>query len=133
MTTLTGAARIALGTELPALFSNNDELANALLAQAEQQYDPLWRMPLFSLYRDSINSTIADINNNSSDGYGGAITAALFLKEFVPDTIPWVHLDLMAWNTKTRPGRPQGGEAMGLRALFSYLTGFSCAISPTST
>ena len=69
----------------------------------------------------SLNSSIADINNNSSDSYGGAITAALFLKEFVTDDIPWLHFDLMAWNLRSRPGRPQGGEAMGLRALFAYL------------
>jgi leucyl aminopeptidase len=119
--TLTGAARVALGTELPALFTNQDDVAQDVLQHAQQQFDPLWRMPLFSLYRDSLNSSIADLNNCPLESYGGAITAALFLKEFVPDTIPWMHFDLMAWNLKARPGRPQGGEAMGLRALFSYL------------
>jgi leucyl aminopeptidase len=122
ITTLTGAARVALGTELPALFANQDEVADEILKHAKKQSDPIWRLPLFALYRDSLNSPIADINNNSTDAYGGAITAALFLKEFVPDEIPWLHFDMMAWNLKARPGRPQGGEAMALRALFSYLT-----------
>jgi leucyl aminopeptidase len=122
MTTLTGAARIALGTELAALFTNSEELATAMSQHAELQSDPIWRLPLFALYRDALNSSIADINNSSSDSYAGAITAGLFLKEFVPDEIPWMHFDMMAWNLKTRPGRPQGGEAMALRALFSYLS-----------
>jgi leucyl aminopeptidase len=120
--TLTGAARVALGTELPALFCNNDKVAADVVEHGETQMDPMWRMPLFALYRESLNTPYADINNNSSDGYGGAITAGLFLKEFVPDEIPWMHFDLMAWNLKSRPGRPQGGEAMALRALFSYLS-----------
>lgn len=119
--TLTGAARIALGTELPAVFSNDNNVCEAVIKHSYQVQDPVWRLPLFGLYRDSLNSAIADINNNGSDSYGGAITAALFLNEFVPNDIPWLHYDLMAWNLKTRPGRPQGGEAMGLRGLFSYL------------
>lgn len=121
MATLTGAARVALGTDLPALFANNDAIAAQVLQHADQQNDPIWRMPLFAMYREAINSQIADINNNTADSYAGAITAALFLKEFVPDTIPWMHFDLMAWNVKARPGRPQGGEAMALRALFAFL------------
>jgi leucyl aminopeptidase len=120
--TLTGAARVALGTELPAVFSNQDKIVEELTIHAKLVQDPIWRLPLFALYRDSLNSSIADINNNASDSYGGAITAGLFLKEFVPDDISWLHFDLMAWNLKTRAGRPQGGEAMALRALFSYLT-----------
>jgi leucyl aminopeptidase len=122
ISTLTGAARVALGTDLPAMFCNNDSVAADVIKHGEAQADPVWRMPLFSAYRESLNSPNADINNNSSDVYGGAITAALFLKEFVPDTIPWMHFDLMAWNLKSRPGRPQGGEAMALRALFSYIS-----------
>lgn len=121
LSTLTGAARVALGTELPAVFSNNDAVVNAVIAHGEKAGDPLWRMPLYAAYREQINSTIADINNNASEPYGGAITAALFLKEFVPDDIPWLHVDMMSWNLRTRPGRPQGGEAMTLRALFAYL------------
>jgi leucyl aminopeptidase len=119
--TLTGAARIALGTDLPAMFCNQDELAQLILEHADKQNDPVWRLPLFAMYRDAINSSVADINNNTPDSYAGAITAALFLKEFVPDNIAWLHFDLMAWNIKSRPGRPQGGEAMSLRTLFSYL------------
>lgn len=119
--TLTGAARIALGTELPAVFSNQDKVVKEVIAHANQSCDPIWQLPLFELYRDSLNSPIADINNNATDSYGGAITAGLFLKEFVPNEIPWLHFDLMAWNVKNRPGRPQGGEAMALRALFNYL------------
>ncbi len=121
ITTLTGAARVALGTELPAVFSNNEKVVADVIQQGEKNHDPMWRLPLFALYRDYLNSTIADINNNSSEPYAGAITAALFLKEFVPDDIPWLHFDLMAWNLRARGGRPQGGEAMALRALFSYL------------
>ncbi len=121
--TLTGAARVALGTELPAVFCNQDKVVNDLIAHANKIRDPIWRLPLFGLYRDSLNSSIADINNNACDGYGGAITAGLFLKEFVPDEIPWLHFDLMAWNLRGRAGRPQGGEAMALRALFDYLVG----------
>ena len=122
ITTLTGAARVALGTELPALFCNNDKLAHDVITSGDSISDPMWRLPLFAAYREHIASQIADLNNNSSDSYAGAISAALFLKEFVPDDIPWLHFDLMAWNTKTRPGRPQGGEAMALRGLFNYLS-----------
>jgi len=121
MATLTGAARIALGTELPAMFSNNDKLADDVIKHGSKVNDPMWRLPLFAQYRELLNSSIADINNNASESYGGAITAALFLKEFVPDEIPWLHYDIMAWNQRTRPGRPQGGEAMALRGLLSYL------------
>ena len=121
MATLTGAARVAVGTEIAAVFSNNNELVNAVIAEGEKQFDPMWRLPLFAAYRESLNSQIADINNNSSDSYAGAITAGLFLKEFVPDEIPWLHYDIMAWNTRAKPGRPVGGEAMALRGLFAYL------------
>lgn len=121
LSTLTGAARIAMGTELAALFTNRDELAEKLLRHAEEEFDPIWRLPLYKPYRDQLNSSIADLNNSSSEAYGGAITAALFLKEFVPDEIPWIHVDMMAWNLKSRPGRPAGGEANTLRALFAYL------------
>jgi len=121
ITTLTGAARVALGTDLPVVFSNHEKLVADVIAHGDKQFDPIWRLPLYAPYREYLNSYIADINNNSSEPYAGAITAGLFLKEFVPDEIPWLHFDLMAWNLRSRPGRPQGGEAMGLRALFSYL------------
>ncbi len=119
--TLTGAARIALGTDLPGLFCNNDKIAADMVRIAHEQSDPVWHMPLFAAYRESLNSNIADINNAGIDSYAGAITAALFLKEFVGNDTPWMHFDLMAWNLRARPGRPQGGEAMALRALFEYL------------
>lgn len=122
LSTLTGAARVAVGTEISALFSNNDAAANAVIKFGETLSDPIWQLPLFAPYRELLNSTIADINNNASEPYAGAICAALFLKEFVPDHIPWLHFDMMAWNTRAKPGRPQGGEAMALRALFGYLT-----------
>ena len=119
--TLTGAARVALGAELPALFSNDDDLAAAILAQGEQVSDPLWRLPLYAPYRELLDSNIGDICNHPSGAYAGAITAALFLEHFITANTPWVHIDLMAWNLKSRPGRPEGGEAMALRALLAYL------------
>ncbi|MDX1656489.1 MAG: leucyl aminopeptidase family protein [Candidatus Competibacteraceae bacterium] len=119
--TLTGAARVALGTEVPALFSNDDALAEGLLEAGQREGDPLWRLPLHGPYRELIDSKIADLANASGQPFGGAITAALFLQAFVPKALPWAHLDLMAWNNRARPGRPEGGEAMGLRAAFAYL------------
>ena len=117
--TLTGAARVALGPDLPALFTPDDALAADLLRNAAATGDPLWRLPLWAPYRELLDSKIADINNISSGSLGGAITAALFLAEFVTETPAWAHLDMMAWNAKARPGRPVGGEAMALRALFA--------------
>ncbi len=119
--TLTGAARVALGTEVPALFCNDETLATGLLAAAEREQDPVWRLPLHQPYREMLDSKIADLANATESSYAGAITAALFLKEFVPAGIPWAHFDLMAWNLKTQPGRPEGGEAMALRAVFGWL------------
>jgi leucyl aminopeptidase len=119
--TLTGAARVALGTDLPAMFCNRDQVARGLAESAEQVHDPLWRLPLHRPYRELIDSRIADIANSGGGPYGGAITAALFLQDFVPAATPWVHFDLMAWNLRSRPGRPEGGEAMALRAVFDYL------------
>lgn len=118
--TLTGAARIALGTSLPALFSNDDKLANDILKAGLKAQDPLWRMPLHAPYRSMLNSLIADMNNVSAGGYGGAITAALFLQEFVGDT-SWAHIDVMGYNLDSKPGRPKGGEAMGVRAVVDML------------
>ena len=119
--TLTGAARTALGTGLPALFCNDETLATGLLAAAEREQDPVWRLPLHQPYRELLDSKIADIANAADSPYAGAISAALFLKEFVPEGLPWAHFDLMAWNLKSRPGRPEGGEAMAMRAVFSWL------------
>ena len=120
--TLTGAARVALGFDVAAMFTNDDDVATGLMAAANEQQDPMWRLPLHAGYRTLIDTPIADISNSGSSPQAGAITAALFLQHFVGDDIPWVHFDLMAWNTATRPGRPEGGEAMALRAVFAYLS-----------
>lgn len=119
--TLTGAGKVALGADIPSLFSNQDEFAKELERLSFKCDDPLWHMPLYKPYRDFLDSSIADLSNDSSSPYGGAITAALFLKEFISPEITWAHLDIMAWNAKARPGRPEGGEAMGLRAVYSYI------------
>ncbi len=119
--TLTGAARIALGPDLPAMFSNNDRIANALLKSAARVEDPLWRMPLWQPYKAWLNSKIADSNNVASNTYAGASVAALFLEKFVDADIPWVHIDTFAWNPSAKPGRPEGGEALGLRAVFDMI------------
>jgi leucyl aminopeptidase len=118
--TLTGAMRVALGTDLPALFATDNETANALQDLSEELGDPVWRMPLFKAYRPHIQGDIADLSNAAKVAVGGGITAALFLQHFVRDS-EWVHVDLMAWNTQAMPGQPQGGEAMGLRAFLAYL------------
>jgi leucyl aminopeptidase len=120
--TLTGAARVALGPELPALFCNDDALAGGLLGAGTAEDDPLWRMPLWRGYRSNLDSKVADINNVSEGPQGGAITAALYLQEFVSD-VPWAHLDVMAWNARGKPGRPEGAEAQTLRALYAYIAG----------
>jgi leucyl aminopeptidase len=120
--TLTGAARVALGPDLPAVFMRDDGLAAQLLAAGTHESDPLWRLPLWQPYRDMLKTPIADINNASEGPFAGAITAALFLAEFVPAEIPWAHIDSYAWNGKTRPGRPEGGEALTLRALYAFVT-----------
>lgn len=119
--TLTGAARVALGTELPGFFSNSETLSVGLLRAAEAVREPIWRLPLHQAYRYQLDSQVADISNSSSEAFGGAITAALFLQEFVPDSIEWAHFDINAWNSRSRPGRPKGGEAMGLRAVYAYI------------
>jgi leucyl aminopeptidase len=119
--TLTGAARIALGTDLPPLFSNDEAVARGIQAAGDAVEDPLWTMPLYQPYRKQIESPVADLTNSGKSSYGGCITAALFLEHFVEPDIPWVHIDTFAWNQSDRPGRPQGGEALGLRAVFRYL------------
>ncbi|WP_163930120.1 M17 family metallopeptidase [Paraferrimonas sp. SM1919] len=119
--TLTGAMRIALGTELPGYFANDTKVANALFDAGEQVQDQVWRMPLYKHYRSLFSSTIADMSNCGSTPFGGAITAALYLENFVEKDIPWVHFDVMAFNTRHLPGRPVGGEAFAIRACFEYL------------
>ncbi len=119
--TLTGAARVALGAELPALFCNSDVLADELQAAARRSEDPLWRLPLHAAHEEKLHSSVADINSCPGGGYAGAILAALFLQRFIKPTTPWAHLDLMAWNLSAQPGRPAGGEAMTARAVFSLI------------
>ena len=119
--TLTGAARIALGPDLPALYANDDALANDWLAAGQRTYDPLWRMPLWRPYLRYLTSTIADLANASNTTMAGSVTAALYLERFVPEGQKWAHLDVYSWNDSDRPGRPAGGEAQGLRAAFAML------------
>jgi leucyl aminopeptidase len=119
--TLTGAARVALGPELPALFCNDDALAAGLIEAGTAEDDPLWRMPLWRPYRKMIESKAADINNVSEAPHAGAITAALYLQEFIEPGVPWAHIDVMAWNARARPGRPEGAEAQTLRALYAHI------------
>jgi leucyl aminopeptidase len=119
--TLTGAARVALGPDVPALFANRDDLADAVIAQGRAVADPLWRLPLWRPYRRLLDSYIADFANAGPSRHAGAITAALYLERFVPESIPWMHLDTYSWNDADRPGKPRGGEAQGLRAFFAFL------------
>ncbi|KTC96289.1 leucyl aminopeptidase family protein [Legionella feeleii] len=119
--TLTGAARVAVGTEIAAMFCNKDDIAHALIESSKAVNDPMWRLPLFAGYDSMLDSSIADLVNSSSSGYAGAITAALFIQRFVASSIPWIHFDIMAWNVSSKPGKPEGGEAMALRAVAHYL------------
>jgi len=119
--TLTGAMRVALGTELPGFFSNDDHVAAGITASGLNVDDPVWRMPLHKPYFDLTGSDIADLANCGKTPFGGAITAALYLEAFVDKQISWSHFDVMAWNNRKLPGRPVGGEAFGIRAVFDYL------------
>ena len=121
--TLTGAARVALGPDLPALFANDEDLARDLLEAGTTTDDPLWRLPLWSPYEDMLKSDVADIGNAAEGGFAGSITAALFLRKFVEDGTPWAHFDTFAWRPVAKPGRPKGGDALGLRAAFALLHG----------
>lgn len=128
--TLTGAARVALGTELPALFANNDILQQDFIKAGAETSDPLWALPLHSPYDSSLDNNDGTLSSTGSTGYGGAITAALFLQRFVQDkAIPWAHIDVMAWNLAPRPGHPKGGEAMGLRAAFKLIEDYALKTS----
>lgn len=120
--TLTGAARVALGPDLPALLSNNDKMADIILNAGKQSHDPLWRLPLHEPYAAWLSTPFADLCNISSKPFAGAITAALFLQHFIPASISWSHIDTYAWNDTTRPGKPEGGEAQPLRALLAAVT-----------
>ena len=121
MATLTGAARVALGSQLPALFCRNTALARSLVDQGMAMDDPLWHMPLWRPYHGGIESDIADIVNTGKGPMAGAINAAIFLEDFVPQDQEWLHIDLFAWNDASRPGKPAGGEAQTLRTLLGYL------------
>lgn len=119
--TLTGACRVALGTELPGFFTNNDAVAAGLIQSGKKVDNHVWQLPLYSPYKDMLKSNIADLTNCAISGFGGAITAALYLQEFVEPHTPWIHFDVMAWNNRKLPGRPIGGEAFGVRAMFEYI------------
>ncbi|HVO03092.1 MAG TPA: leucyl aminopeptidase family protein [Candidatus Cybelea sp.] len=119
--TLTGAARVALGPDLPALFANDDDVAAALIRHGKAEGDPLWQLPLWKPYRRMLDSKVADINNSAETPFAGAVTAALYLAEFVTPATKWMHLDTYAWNGRAQPGRPEGGEALAFRALFAFI------------
>jgi leucyl aminopeptidase len=103
------------------LFCNDDDLSAEILAAGMAVGDPLWRLPLWAAYKKQLKSRLADLNNAPEGGLGGAITAALFLEAFVEPTVKWAHIDTWAWNGKSRPGRPEGGEGLCLRALYAMI------------
>ena len=119
--TLTGAARVALGPDMPALFANDEALAAELLAAGTAAGDPLWRLPLWDGYDEMLKSDVADLVNAPDSGFAGTITAALFLRRFVPAEVAWAHLDTFAWRPSAKPGRPKGGDALGMRAAYKVL------------
>lgn len=121
--TLTGAARVALGPDLPALMARRDETAEELLAAGIEVDDPCWRLPLHDGYREYLKSDVADINNSHTNGFAGASVAGLFLDRFVPEGVDWAHFDTFAWRPAAKPGRPRGGDALGLRAAWELLKG----------
>jgi leucyl aminopeptidase len=120
--TLTGAARVALGPDLPALFCSDDALADDLARAGKDEADPLWRMPIWDAYDEMLKSDVADLANAAGSPMAGAVVAAMFLKRFVPKDVPWAHFDTYAWRDTAKPGRPKGGEALGLRAVFTLLS-----------
>ncbi|HSU06432.1 MAG TPA: leucyl aminopeptidase family protein [Acetobacteraceae bacterium] len=128
--TLTGAARVALGPDLPALFCNDESWAATCLQTATERHDPLWRLPLWDGYDAWLASPIADLNNVSSKPFAGAVVAALFLRRFVTPLAPWVHIDIYAWNDQPQPGRPEGGEAQSIRGLYAALAQRFAATAP---
>lgn len=119
--TLTGAARVSVGSEIAAFFTNSDQLAAEVESVSFKAVDPVWRLPLFAAYEELLCSNVADLSNASDHPYAGAIVAGLFLQRFVSKTIPWIHFDIMAWNLSSKPGKPEGGEAMGFRTIAAYL------------
>jgi leucyl aminopeptidase len=121
MATLTGAARVALGAEIPPFFTDDDDLAGALARHSASENDPLWRMPLWRPYDQLLESKVADVNNVTNSSFGGSITAALFMRRFVTAAKAWLHIDVFAWNQTTKPGRPEGAECQAARALYALL------------
>ena len=119
--TLTGAARGAVGTEISAFFTDHEQLAQDILRHGSLEQDPVWRLPLYKPYQKLLESKFADLNNCGSSPFAGAITAALFLRSFISEATVWLHFDFNAYNVNVRPGRPEGGEAMAILAVFSYL------------
>jgi leucyl aminopeptidase len=124
MATLTGAARVALGPDLPPFFTDDDRLAAAIAGGAAQARDPVWRMPFWAPYEELIEPGIADLDNAPSGGMAGAVTAALFLRRFVAEGVPYAHFDIYGWQAKAAPGRPKGGVGQGARALLAGLPGY---------
>ncbi len=120
--TLTGAARGAVGTEISAFFTDQEQLARDIIQHSQQEQDPVWRLPLYKPYQKLLDGKFADLNNCGSSPLGGAITAALFLRSFISEKTTWLHFDFNAYNVNSRPGRPEGGEAMAILAVFSYLS-----------
>jgi leucyl aminopeptidase len=121
MGTLTGAARVALGPDLPPFYTHDEALAGELHDCATAENDPLWRMPLWPPYDSMLDSRVADLNNVASGTFAGSITCALFLNRFVSNAKAWAHLDVYAWNPSSKPGRPEGGECQGARAVYALL------------
>ncbi|MGA7266365.1 MAG: leucyl aminopeptidase family protein, partial [Aestuariivirga sp.] len=121
MATLTGAARVALGPDIPPFYTDDDATAEALGKAAVAENDPLWRMPFWRPYNRLFESAVADLNNAGESGYAGSITAALFLRRFVERARTYIHFDIFAWTPQARPGSPRGGEAQGIRALFALI------------
>jgi leucyl aminopeptidase len=119
--TLTGAARVALGADIPALFCNEDSWADSLMRAGMDNQDPLWRLPLWPGYRSMVEGRVGDLDNAPEGGMAGAITAALFLERFVSASTPWAHIDTYGWSPKARPAHPVGGDALGMRAVFAAL------------
>lgn len=122
MATLTGAARVALGPDLPPFYSDDDKLVSDINQSAQDRFDPLWQMPLWPPYQKMLSSKIADVNHISTGGFAGSITAALFLSRFVEKAKAWAHFDIYGWNPSAKPWSAIGGEAQGIRAIFDMLT-----------
>jgi leucyl aminopeptidase len=119
--TLTGAARVALGPELPPFYTGDDALAEAIATHGRAANDPVWRMPLWDNYDSGLDGKIADLSSVASGGFSGSIVAALFLRRFVADPTRWAHFDVYCWNPSTKPGRPEGGEAQAARLVYELI------------